>query len=241
MNIHQNAKLTPKSRADVVRRILDQGQTPKAVASAFGVCARTVRKWVARYRAEGADGLLDRSSRPHRSPRTIPAAVINRITTLRRLRWTGAQIAATPAPAPAGNTFMSASTTTPASPSPSSIPTRPPPLPRPFSPPPSTTTTASASASAACSLTTAGVTVPGPSMHAVSNAAYAIASPGPSPLVPTAKPNASSRPRYVSGPTPTPITPPPSVPNTSNTGSTATIGTAHTLVLKPTRPSVESV
>ncbi len=101
MNIHQNAKLTPKSRADVVRRILDQGQTPKAVASAFGVCARTVRKWVARYRAEGADGLLDRSSRPHRSPRTIPAAVINRITTLRRLRWTGAQIAATVGVAPA--------------------------------------------------------------------------------------------------------------------------------------------
>ena len=95
MNIHQNAKLTPQSRADVVRQVLDEGQTPKAVATPFGVCARTVRKWVARYRAEGADGLLDRSSRPHRSPRSIPAAVINRITALRRLRWTGAQIAAT--------------------------------------------------------------------------------------------------------------------------------------------------
>ena len=101
MNIHQNAKLTPQSRADVVRRILDQGQTPKAVASAFGVCARTVRKWVARYRAEGADGLLDRSSCPHRSPRRIPATLISRITALRRLRWTGAQIAATVGVAPA--------------------------------------------------------------------------------------------------------------------------------------------
>ncbi len=101
MNIHQNAKLTPQSRAAVVRRILDQGQTPKAVASAFGVCARTVRKWVARYRAEGADGLLDRSSRPHRSPRSIPATLISRITALRRLRWTGAQIAATVGVAPA--------------------------------------------------------------------------------------------------------------------------------------------
>ena len=54
-----------------------------------------MRKWVARYRAASSDGLLDRSSRPHRSPRTTPAAVISRITTLRRLRWTGAQIAAT--------------------------------------------------------------------------------------------------------------------------------------------------
>ena len=101
MNIHQNAKLTPQSRAAVVRRILDEGQTPKAVANAFGVCAHTVRKWVDRYRAEGADGLLDRNSRPHRSPRTIPATVISRITALRRLRWTGAQIAATVGVAPA--------------------------------------------------------------------------------------------------------------------------------------------
>ena len=71
------------------------------MANAVGVCARTVRKWVARYRAEGADGLLDRSSRPHHSPRSIPAAVISRITALRRLRWTGAQIAATVGVAPA--------------------------------------------------------------------------------------------------------------------------------------------
>ena len=67
MNIHQNAKLTPQSRAEIVRRVLDEGQSPAAVAAAVGVCARTVRKWVARYQTEGADGLRDRSSRPHRS------------------------------------------------------------------------------------------------------------------------------------------------------------------------------
>ena len=47
MNVHKNAKLTPRGRAEIVRRVLDQGQTSKAVAAAFGVCERTVRKWVA--------------------------------------------------------------------------------------------------------------------------------------------------------------------------------------------------
>ena len=56
MDIHKNAKLTPQSRAAIVRRVLDQGQPPAAVAVAVGVCARTVRKWVVRYQAEGADG-----------------------------------------------------------------------------------------------------------------------------------------------------------------------------------------
>ncbi len=75
MDIHKNAKLTPRSRADVVLRILDQGQTPAAVAAAVGVCTRTVRKWVAHYQAEGAAGLQDRSSRPHCSPRALGPAV----------------------------------------------------------------------------------------------------------------------------------------------------------------------
>ena len=94
MNIHKNAKLTPRGRAEIVRRVLDQGQTPKAVATAFGVCERTVRKWVARYRAEGSRGLQDRSSRPHTLRQATPAPVVRQIATLRRRRCTGAQIAA---------------------------------------------------------------------------------------------------------------------------------------------------
>ena len=92
-NIHQNAKLTPQSRAEIVRRVLDEGQSPAAVAAAVGVCARTVRKWVARYQTEGADGLRDRSSRPHRIRGALPPAVTIQAVALRRLRWTGAQIA----------------------------------------------------------------------------------------------------------------------------------------------------
>src|SRR5258708_2310330 len=92
MDIHKNARLTPHGRAWIVRQV-ESGQTPKAVAAAAGVCPRTIRKWVARYRAEGLSGLLDRSSRPHRLYRPTQAAITDRIEALRRQRWTGAQIA----------------------------------------------------------------------------------------------------------------------------------------------------
>jgi hypothetical protein len=69
------------------------GQTPKAVATAFGVCVKTVNKWVARFQAEGAVGLIDRSSRPHRLYRPTPATTSERIAELRRQRATGKQIA----------------------------------------------------------------------------------------------------------------------------------------------------
>ena len=44
MNVHQNARLTPHSRAELVRRVVVEGQTPKAVSAAFGVTVKTVRK-----------------------------------------------------------------------------------------------------------------------------------------------------------------------------------------------------
>lgn len=65
MNIHNNARLTPHGRGLIVRQI-ESGQTPEAAARAAGVCPRTARKWVARFKAEGLEGLKDRSSRPHR-------------------------------------------------------------------------------------------------------------------------------------------------------------------------------
>ena len=94
MDVHKNARLTPRSRADLVHRIVEQGQSPKVVAMAFGLCAKTVRKWVARWRAEGEAGLVDRSSRPHRLRKPTPAAVAARVEALRRQRWTGKAIAA---------------------------------------------------------------------------------------------------------------------------------------------------
>ena len=65
MDVHENARLTWHSRAELVRRVLEEGQARQTVADAFGVCPKTVKKWVERFQAEGLDGLHDRSSRPH--------------------------------------------------------------------------------------------------------------------------------------------------------------------------------
>jgi transposase InsO family protein len=93
MNIHQNARLTAHGRERIVRLVVEHGQTSEAVSEAAGVCPRTVRKWVARWRAEGPAGLVDRSSRPHRLRLPTPEPVVLRIIALRRRRWTGVQIA----------------------------------------------------------------------------------------------------------------------------------------------------
>ena len=45
MNVHKNARLTRHSRADLVQRVRVEGQTAKAVATAFGVAIKTVGKW----------------------------------------------------------------------------------------------------------------------------------------------------------------------------------------------------
>jgi transposase InsO family protein len=100
MNVHKNARLTPRGRERIVRQVAS-GQTPEAVAEAAGVCPRTVRKWVDRYRCEGLAGLQDRSSRPHRLRRPTPQAVVMQIERLRRQRWTGKQIASETGVSPA--------------------------------------------------------------------------------------------------------------------------------------------
>ena len=93
MDIHKNARLTVHGRERIVRQVMS-GQTPKAAALAVGVCPRTIRKWVARYRAEGLSGLRDRSSRPRRLRRPTPQEIVRKVEQLRRQRWTGKQIAA---------------------------------------------------------------------------------------------------------------------------------------------------
>lgn len=93
MNVHENARLTAHSRAELVRRVVDQGQPRKVVAAAFGVDPKTVGKWVNRFRTEGAAGLTDRSSRPHRLRAPTPTGVQEQIIALRRQRFTGQQIA----------------------------------------------------------------------------------------------------------------------------------------------------
>jgi len=100
MNMHKNARMTPIGRERLVQAVVG-GQTPETAARAAGVCPRTVRKWVARFKAEGRAGLMDRSSRPKRLYRPTPAAIVERVEALRRQRFTGKQIAANLAISPA--------------------------------------------------------------------------------------------------------------------------------------------
>ena len=77
MKIHANAPFGPKGRPTMVRRVLEQDWSLTEAAEAAGVSERTARKWVGRYRAEGEDGLLDRSSAP-KVPPIAPARVGSR-------------------------------------------------------------------------------------------------------------------------------------------------------------------
>jgi transposase InsO family protein len=93
MKLHRNARLSVKGRELLVERVKDAGWSLTEAAEAAGVSDRTARKWLARWAAEGLQGLLDRSS--------APAVVANRtderrlevIAALRRLRMTGPEIA----------------------------------------------------------------------------------------------------------------------------------------------------
>ena len=78
----------------MVRAVMDDGLTKAVAARQFHTTAKTVGKWVKRFQQEGADGLLDRSSRPLSSPDQTSAATCARVEALRRQRHTGKQIAA---------------------------------------------------------------------------------------------------------------------------------------------------
>lgn len=86
MRLHANAKLTPVSRRLLVRRVREQGWSPKRAAEAAGVSRQTAHKWLNRYDEGGLDALQDRSSRPHRIARKTPPRAIARMEQLRRRR-----------------------------------------------------------------------------------------------------------------------------------------------------------
>jgi transposase InsO family protein len=93
MKLHRNARTTPKARAVLVQRVNAEGWSVAETAEAFGVSARTVYKWRARYQREGLRGLDDRSSAPARIPHRTSAARVARIVALRGQRLAGWQIA----------------------------------------------------------------------------------------------------------------------------------------------------
>jgi transposase InsO family protein len=95
MKLHGNARTCLHSRRLIVERVVEEGWTLTAAAEAAGVSVRTVSKWLARFRGEGGDGLVDRSSAPERVPHRTPEERVELVAALRRLRMTAAEIAET--------------------------------------------------------------------------------------------------------------------------------------------------
>ena len=95
MNLHANAALSLNRRRQLCRRVVEETWTLSSAAAAAEVSVRCARKWVRRYRAEGELGLLDRSSAPNSIPHRTDEQRIEAIAALRRLRFTGPEIAET--------------------------------------------------------------------------------------------------------------------------------------------------
>ena len=93
MKLHANAALSLNRRRVLVERVLEHDWTLTRAAEAAEVSVRCARKWVGRYLVEGDAGLLDRSSAPHRQPTRTDEQRVQAIAALRRLRFTGVEIA----------------------------------------------------------------------------------------------------------------------------------------------------
>ena len=93
MKLHGNARTCPKSRRLLIERVIDERWSVSAAAAAAGISERSVYRWLRRWHEQGAEGLLDRSSRPLRSPSQLPERKVELIRGLRKLGMTAAEIA----------------------------------------------------------------------------------------------------------------------------------------------------
>src|SRR5688572_6660922 len=93
MRLHANAALSLRQSERMVLRVIEQGWTIKAAAAAAETSPRTCGKWVARYRTARESGLWDRSSAPRQVANRTDERRIEAIAALRRLRFTGPEIA----------------------------------------------------------------------------------------------------------------------------------------------------
>jgi transposase len=93
MKLHANAALSLNQRRRLVGRVLEEGWSLAKAAEAAEVSDRTAAKWVARYRADGEAGLLDRSSAPAVVANRTDERRVDAIAALRGLRFTGPELA----------------------------------------------------------------------------------------------------------------------------------------------------
>jgi transposase InsO family protein len=97
---HGSARLTVYGRLLIVQRH-QQGWRQAHIAAAMGISRKCVKTWLDRYAAEGEQGLLTRSSRPHSMPTRTPVEVEQRVLDLRRRQrrgpdWIGAELSVPP-------------------------------------------------------------------------------------------------------------------------------------------------
>ena len=93
MKLHANAALSLNKRRQLAKRVVEEDWSLAEAAAAAEVSERTAGKWARRYRSDGDGGLLDRSSAPQTVANRTPEDRVQAIAAIRRLRFTGAQIA----------------------------------------------------------------------------------------------------------------------------------------------------
>jgi transposase-like protein len=74
MDVHENARLTPKSREEMVRAVVEADLSKAATARRFNTTAKTVAKWVDRFRKLG--------SRPATVSRVLRRLGVNKLAAL---------------------------------------------------------------------------------------------------------------------------------------------------------------
>ena len=91
---HANAQLTPAGRLRLAKLVVDKKWPLRRAAERWNCSVSTAKRWADRYRAEGREGMVDRSSQPARSPRRTPTRLERRVVGLRvSRRWGPARIA----------------------------------------------------------------------------------------------------------------------------------------------------
>ena len=91
---HANAQLTPAGRLRLAQLVVDKGWPLRRAAERWNCSVTTAKRWADRYRADGREGMVDRSSRPKTSPRRTTSRVERRVLGLRvSRRWGPARIA----------------------------------------------------------------------------------------------------------------------------------------------------
>lgn len=93
MGYQHHSRVTVHSREQLAKSVVEGRLGLHKAAAERGLSRQSASKWVQRYREGGLAGLRDRSSRPHRSPRSVDMELVERVEWLRVERWTGVRIA----------------------------------------------------------------------------------------------------------------------------------------------------